>query len=265
MSELCDALESLARIRAAFKAQSPQVVEGVQQQQPEHSKELAKRLRLSEDLSRRLFARAQALEAALLQAKNAPSSSAVRNNNARGAESGDPASRSAHDHSPCDPHEVRDLHITINRLKVAAAADRATISQLVSRVKLLESGVLTSKLKAAAMAVERADQSHQRLSSDYKILAASRAKRGDMVARALGDRIEVLEKERIEEVADFSARVFAAEQLACAAFTAQAASNHEAEALRAEVAETEVISRRTLERLRFLEEHSSGTRLRAPT
>jgi hypothetical protein len=156
---------------------------------------ISKRLELSEDLARRLFARIQVLER-----------------------------KFSHDAKP----EI--FHVTPGRaneastqhaepaenLHRATAVDKAVIIELSTKLRLLESGSARTKLEFAASEIERVSGMMQQLKQDYKILAASRT--ANEVCRGLADRLHVIEAERSEEASILNGLLFEAENQLCESF-----------------------------------------------
>ena len=210
MNDVHDALLEIRRIRQAREVCGKAPLRaGTSPRSSSSVDEIKQRLVFSESLSRRLYARAQELEMALQVGGGKVEVEQLR--------------ALAADKRSDDEVET---------LRQAAAKDKLIIGHLASRIKLLESGILTSKLQAASNEIDRLSQAHDRLSQNYRHLASARSE--TEVSRLLNERLSVLEHQHAEEAAAFSQRIFEAERLACEAFAAKAMSDHSSSAHREE-------------------------------
>jgi hypothetical protein len=197
-------------------------------------------LKLSEDLSRRLFQKTRELEAALAATSAAPVPSR------RAEEQGAAALR----------HEA-----IVAGLRRSAAADQSAIKTLLSKVALLESAPSKEKLQAVAKQLDATRRSVTAAAEDYQLLSGARS--DAEVSRALTARLGRLARERECEAADFDALLFQVEQRACDAYVQQKTAEYEVASHRAARADDEAAQRVLVERAVALE--AEVARLRAPT
>lgn len=201
--------------------------------------DMAARLKLSEDLSRRLFQKTRELEAALAAIGAAPV-----------------LARRAEDHGAIAlRHEA-----IIAGLRRSAGTDQSVIKTLLSKVALLESASLKEKLQAVNMQLDAARRSATAAAEDYQLLSGARS--DAEVARALTARLGRVAREREHEAADFDALLFQVEQRACEAYVQQKTAEHEVASHRAARANDEAAQRVLAERTVALE--AEVARLRAP-
>ena len=73
------------------------------------------------------------------------------------------------------------------------------------------------------------ESKNQRLAGDYALLQTSISSRsGRNVVQSLASRIDAVERERVNEVADLNRRCFEAEQFACTTYVEKQIAEHEA-------------------------------------
>jgi len=200
----------------------------------------AAQLKLSEDLSRRLFQKVRELEAALAAA-SAPLDS----------------SRVAEVENEASLHGAWGTPGSY----IAGSTDEATVKMLLSKVALLESATSKEKFHFLKSKLEAAQRSEKAASNEYTSLSSARS--DSEVARALTVRLNRLAGEREQDSADFDTLLFQVEQRASDAYVQQKMAERELASCRAAQADKDEAQRTLQEQVASLE--AEVARLRAPS
>jgi len=200
----------------------------------------AAQLKLSEDLSRRLFQKVRELEAALAE------TSAPINSSQGTADRSDVSFYNEASNS--NPH-------------MSSSADEASVKMLLSKVALLESASSKEKLHFLGSRLDAAQRSASAASNEYSHLASARS--DSEFARALTARLNRLASEREQDSADFDTLLFQVEQRASEAYVQQKMAERELASTRASQDGNNAAQRTLKEQVASLE--AEVARLRAPS